>query len=298
VPAPLILFLHGAGGRPELYQALVTGAAEAAGAVLVMPRSFGLGWGNAPDPITIDETLRRTREALVLDETRLAIAGHSAGGAYSYLLAYAESRWSAVFTLAAPFRPVGGLSDPAWVPPIRMYYSTGDPNFISAYPLLKAQWAALGVAAQEDVQAGFSHNNWPEPSLVAGFQFLVAPRRPQPAAGCLTGPDVLCLRDRRFTVDVTWEAAGASGRGQLAANATADSGLFWFFDAANWELLVKVLDGCSVNDRFWVFAAATTDVAYVLTVTDTRTGQSKRYENPTGTTARAIADTDALAVCH
>jgi pimeloyl-ACP methyl ester carboxylesterase len=299
-PAPLILFLHGAGGRPESYQSLVKPAAEAAGAVVVMPRSSGLGWGSAADPVTIDETLRRTGEALMLDETRLAIAGHSAGGAYSYLLAYAESRWSAVFTLAASFYPVFGLSDPAYVPPIRMYYSTGDPNYANAYPNLKAQWAALGVPAQEEVQPGFTHNTWPASSLAAGFQFLVEPRRPQPAdpaAGCLTSPDVHCLSHERFKVEVTWEAAGAAGKGKVATTATADSGLFWFFDAANWELLVKVLDGCAVNNRYWVFAAATTDVRYVLTVTDTKTGQSKRYENPAGVSAQAIADSDALEVC-
>jgi pimeloyl-ACP methyl ester carboxylesterase len=297
VPAPLILFLHGAGASPELYQGLVAEAAEAARTVVVMPRSSGLGWGSAADAVTLGEALRETGEALALDETRFAVAGHSAGGAFAYLLAYAEPRWSAVFTLAASFYPVFALSDPAYVPPIRMYYSTGDPNYTTAYPLLKAQWAALGVPWQEDVQAGFSHGSWPDSSLAAGFQFLVAQRRPQPASGCLTGPDVHCLSHERFRVEVTWEAGGTTGKGQTAATATADSGLFWFFNADNWELLVKVLDGCAVNNRYWVFAAATTDVRYVLTVTDTKTGQSKRYENPAGVAAQAIADSDALGGC-
>ena len=46
---------------------------------------------------------------------------------------------------------------------------------------------------------------------------------------------------------------------------------FWFFDPsdeANFELCLKVLDGTRVNDRFWVFAAATTDVEYTLTIED------------------------------
>ena len=33
-------------------------------------------------------------------------------------------------------------------------------------------------------------------------------------------------------------------------------------------MLIKVLDGCTVNNRFWVFAAATTNFEYRLRVTD------------------------------
>jgi hypothetical protein len=28
---------------------------------------------------------------------------------------------------------------------------------------------------------------------------------------------------------------------------TDDSALFWFFEESNWEMLVKVLDGCSAT---------------------------------------------------
>jgi len=64
-------------------------------------------------------------------------------------------------------------------------------------------------------------------------------------------------------------------------------GTFWFFDPsdeANFELCLKVLDGTSFNDRFWVFAAATTNVEYTLTVTDTASGARKVFNpNPDGT---------------
>ena len=64
------------------------------------------------------------------------------------------------------------------------------------------------------------------------------------------------------------------------------------------EVLVKVLDGCAINHRFWVFAATTTNVAYVLRVTDTETGQVREYENPLGKPADAITDTAAFATCR
>lgn len=43
----------------------------------------------------------------------------------------------------------------------------------------------------------------------------------------------------------------------------------WFFDEADWEVQVKVLDAADMPDsRFWVFDAATTDLEHVLKVTD------------------------------
>ena len=61
--------------------------------------------------------------------------------------------------------------------------------------------------------------------------------------------------------------------------------------------MVKILDGCGFNDHFWVFAAATTNVEYTLSVTDTQTGITKQYFNPLGTAAAAITDTGAFATC-
>ncbi|MCP4654899.1 MAG: hypothetical protein GY856_05705, partial [bacterium] len=77
-----------------------------------------------------------------------------------------------------------------------------------------------------------------------------------------------------------------------------DSGILWFFDADNWEMLVKVLDGCALNRRFWVFAAATTNVEYTLRVTDTVSGTVKTYFNPLGNAAAAITDAGAFATCR
>ncbi|MCG8458185.1 MAG: hypothetical protein MI919_18050, partial [Holophagales bacterium] len=76
------------------------------------------------------------------------------------------------------------------------------------------------------------------------------------------------------------------------------STLFTFFDSSNWEILVKVLDGCAINDRFWVFGAAATDVEYTITITDTATDSVWTYTNPLGTTSAAIDDTDAFATCQ
>jgi hypothetical protein len=67
-----------------------------------------------------------------------------------------------------------------------------------------------------------------------------------------------------------------------------------FFDADNPEVLVKVLDGCGFNDRFWVFYAATTTVGFRLRVTDTVAGISRLYTNDDQNTAATVTDVDAF----
>ncbi|MEM1202065.1 MAG: fibronectin type III domain-containing protein [Acidobacteriota bacterium] len=115
---------------------------------------------------------------------------------------------------------------------------------------------------------------------------------------CEADGDTLCLQNGRFKVEIQWrDFTGAVDAANVVPGGSDDSGLFWFFEADNWEMLVKVLDGCGVNNRFWVFAAATTNVEYTLVVTDTDTGAVSQYFNPLGTAAPAITDTDAFATC-
>jgi len=113
-----------------------------------------------------------------------------------------------------------------------------------------------------------------------------------------TTDTLLCLNQDRFTVEVDWrDFEGNTGSGRVVPFGSADSGLFWFFDEDNWEMLVKVLNGCGVNNKYWVFSAATTNVEYTLRVTDTATGMFKSYYNPLGTSAPAITDAEAFATC-
>ncbi|MCP3961706.1 MAG: ricin-type beta-trefoil lectin domain protein [bacterium] len=121
--------------------------------------------------------------------------------------------------------------------------------------------------------------------------------RPAPEA-CSRDSRGLCLNRDRFRVDVDWrDYQGNTGSGRAVSAGSDESGLLWFFSADNWELLVKVLDGCALNDRFWVFAAGTTDVEYTLRVTDTAVGAIREYSNSLGTASPAITDADAFATC-
>lgn len=116
---------------------------------------------------------------------------------------------------------------------------------------------------------------------------------------CFPGAQTLCLSDGRFQVDVDWATKqGTSGKGQVVPNvASSDSGLFYFFQEANWELVVKVLDACVVNDRFWVFAGGLTNVQVELRVIDAPTGAVRHYLNPQETPFQPVQDTAAFATC-
>ncbi len=114
------------------------------------------------------------------------------------------------------------------------------------------------------------------------------------SGSCEADATHLCLGGGRFRVSVDWQAQqfGTSGSGTGVA-ISSDTGYFWFFDSANVELAVKVLDARAVNGKFWVFYGALSNVQYSLTVTDTQTGESKVYVNPQGTQA-SVADTSAF----
>ncbi len=99
---------------------------------------------------------------------------------------------------------------------------------------------------------------------------------------CPAAPQVMCLgEDDRFALSVDWidPHNGGIGSGQ-GSPLTDDTGAFWFFNPANLELAVKILDGRIVNGHFWVFYASLTDVQFRLTITDRESGQTRFFDNP------------------
>jgi hypothetical protein len=114
---------------------------------------------------------------------------------------------------------------------------------------------------------------------------------------CVPNSSTLCLNDNRFSVRATFETGGGqSGQAQVV-KLTNDTGYFWFFDADNVEAVVKVLNGCGVNNRYWFFAGGLTNVRVVLTVTDTEAGVTNSYVNPLNQAFQPIQDTSAFATC-
>ena len=78
--------------------------------------------------------------------------------------------------------------------------------------------------------------------------------------------------------------------------ASSDQSSFWFFfDNANFEMGVKMVDACVPPfDRFWIFVSGLTNQGYTVTVRDTVGGGVKSYSNQLGDYPQTIGDTDAL----
>jgi hypothetical protein len=127
----------------------------------------------------------------------------------------------------------------------------------------------------------------------------------QVTTSCVPSPTRLCIDnnpgDRRFRVTMTYQtvqAGGLSGSAQvipLAPLGVFRGGQFWFFSQENPELLLKILNACSVNNRFWVYFSAGTNVGYTLTVTDTVTSVTKTYTNADLHPAQPVQDTNAFS---
>jgi hypothetical protein len=124
------------------------------------------------------------------------------------------------------------------------------------------------------------------PGTAAQADLFVEDSAPFPATA-------LRLFDNRFHVEIAWQLpSGTAGKAQ-PVRFTDNAGYFWFFDASNAEVVVKVVDGRVVNGHFWLFYGGLSDVAYTVTVTDTQAGKTKTYSNLQGSQA-GVSDTDTF----
>ncbi|KAG2501860.1 hypothetical protein HYH03_000358 [Edaphochlamys debaryana] len=94
-PSPLVVMLHGAGGRASPSDALLnfggTAALEASATILVAPESAGSTWDAVrgdfgPDPTHIDRALRKIFATHAVDPARVCLAGFSDGASYALSL--------------------------------------------------------------------------------------------------------------------------------------------------------------------------------------------------------------------
>ena len=110
----------------------------------------------------------------------------------------------------------------------------------------------------------------------------------------------LCLQNR-FVITSKWRTnptpgTPTDGNGSVVV-AGPNSGIFWFFSSDNWEVMIKALNGCGLNNRYWIFSAATTNVFYRIEVFDSERFEQKIYFNYPGPPAPAVVDTNAFATC-
>ncbi|MBW8877894.1 MAG: trypsin-like peptidase domain-containing protein [Acidobacteria bacterium] len=152
--------------------------------------------------------------------------------------------------------------------------------------------SSSGCDAVTSVLDGALSQTWPSIS-----SFLTSPPPPPPPpVVCTPTSTALCLNGDRFKVEATFNTGTQHGRARVV-KLTDETGYLWFFSNTNVEVVVKVLNACTLNQRFWVFAAGLTNVQVTLTVTDTSNGTVKTYDNPQGAAFQPILDSSAFATC-
>ncbi len=169
----------------------------------------------------------------------------------------------------------------------RMMKPLVPPVWIARFALATAiaLLAAMPSAAQEGVRKSSGAYVDSDPSSIVQGEYT----------DCLPTYTPLVF-DGGYGVSLCYETAeGLVGAAQGGIWASGESGLLWFFDLDNAEVLVKVLNGCWHNGRRWVFVAPVTDVAFNLHVTSS-TGRQWTHRNRLGETAATRSDTSAF-VC-
>ena len=115
------------------------------------------------------------------------------------------------------------------------------------------------------------------------------------SSGACDSPEELCLNQSRYAVRVDWAEPGGDEGAAVPVQLTDDTGTFWFFDEANLEIVLKVLDGCGVNGHFWVFAGGLTNVEATIRVRDRTTSVTRTYVNRQGDAFQPLQDVGAFA---
>jgi hypothetical protein len=94
----------------------------------------------------------------------------------------------------------------------------------------------------------------------------------------------LCLENGRFSVGVTRPGFTPTHSVPLSQKA----GYFWFDFSPSVEVVVKVLDGRTIDGHYWIHWSALTDEAFSITVMDRLTMTPRIYEKPAGSVTAVI----------
>lgn len=180
------------------------------------------------------------------------------------------------------------------------------------------------VDADDDADLGVGTSQLENLSLTAGHYILVngafssgvgtfsstihcgtdTPPLGVPCAGWVIGsgiPDTagVCLNNRFLVWIDNVSSSPTGGIATPVRVGSNDTGIFWFYFPTNFEVMVKVLNGCGLNSRWWIFAAALTNQSYRIRVFDGLHPEAgiRNYSNFFPNSSPAITDTSAFATC-
>ena len=158
----------------------------------------------------------------------------------------------------------------------------------TAFPCTAAEIAAARAKAADGGVAPLGSSEMP-----ALVQASLGRLSAGAETGCEPGEAVLTLGGG-YAVGMCFETRdGQIGDARDWGLDSSQSGLLYFFDRNNAEVLIKVLDACGVNGHRWVFVAPVTDLAFNLVVRSPD-GEVWTHTNRLGQTAEAKSDVSAF----
>jgi phospholipase/carboxylesterase len=126
--APLLVFLHGAGGDAAHLPATLRELADANGIVVLAPESRGRTWDVllgevGPDLAYLQRALDHVKARVRVDRRRVALAGFSDGASYALVVGL---RNRDVFSHVIAFSPGTSVPSRAPAPPVFVSHGTAD----------------------------------------------------------------------------------------------------------------------------------------------------------------------------
>jgi len=155
------------------------------------------------------------------------------------------------------------------------------------------------VLVPDEIMEPFATPNPDDVLTTRLLQDIGWPLQTTPGGSCVRNASTACLQSGRFEVKVDWQTASSQGAGQVMSfggqrTENDESVFWWFFNAANFEMGIKVLNACGLGGNYWVFLSGLTDQGWTVHVRDTQTGATKTYSNPLGHLSSTFADTSAF----
>ncbi|QQR73134.1 MAG: hypothetical protein IPJ17_16865 [Holophagales bacterium] len=202
------------------------------------------------------------------------------------------------FTTLAASIPLAGIPE-LWVTGDTVHLLAGAASLRQLVSQDAGETWQEGPALHVELDAQHGTGS-PSMSGAPGHWRLFVIQLPAPTPGeshCEPTENVLCLGGGRFRATVHW-ADGHGGQGAGHARSLGpESGFFWFFTPGNAEILVKVLDGCSLTQSYWAFAAGLTDLDVELRVEDLVGDRVWTRHNLPGHPFPPAVDLHAFATC-
>lgn len=179
---PLVIAVHGGGVDENNYfdsydHGRIKQVAERFEAIVACPRRMGIQW--TTEARSIQAAIDRLSSRYSIDESRIYLMGHSAGGALALALAaFSELPLAAVASLAGPFPAMNRTDWPRIALPVFLAGAEGD-DIVPISQMLATRDRLVGSGSdvtfrQIDAQ---DHNQWIAPLFDELFTWFLSHRK-------------------------------------------------------------------------------------------------------------------------